>query len=238
MMFVRPDISYKLDKRVVVNILKDKASPLKYIVDSIPDGSVVLDIGAGNGLLSELLNFNNKSIVIDGIEPNNSVSVENKKKYRKYYKGYLQDFMEQLLVNDYDFIVVADVLEHVYDPIDFLSSVRRLMKENTQLLLSVPNIAFGAVRLSLLEGKFEYVDSGLLERTHIRFFTLKTLIEVFSLTNLHIAKRIDLKRSFSKVEIKVNWFILFLLKSFLKKDPTASVYQFFFLLRTQDIPIK
>ncbi len=68
------------------------------------------------------------------------------------------------------------------------------------MLLSVPHIGFGAARLGLLNGAFDYVDSGLLERTHLRFFTLKTALTLFSDLNWGVEKVLRLQRSFTRVE--------------------------------------
>jgi len=77
-------------------------------------------------------------------------------------------------------IVCADVLEHLADPARILASVREWLAPGGVLLVSVPNVANAAVRLSLLAGRFEYAEKGILDRTHLRFFTRKsgkTLIE-------------------------------------------------------------
>lgn len=72
-------------------------------------------------------------------------------------------------------IVLADVIEHLRDPGALLALVRDALKEDGKLFLSVPNIANITVRLGLLAGIFEYRDRGILDHTHLRFYTLRTI---------------------------------------------------------------
>ncbi len=74
----------------------------------------------------------------------------------------------------FDVIVCADVLEHLAEPERVLASVRRWLAPGGLLLVSVPNVANAAIRLSLLAGRFEYSDKGILDRTHLRFFTRRS----------------------------------------------------------------
>ena len=72
-----------------------------------------------------------------------------------------------------------DVLEHCKDPWAVLKNTRSLISEEGYIIASVPNIANWRMRLSLLMGKFEYQEVGLLDKGHLRFFTLKTLQNLF-----------------------------------------------------------
>jgi 2-polyprenyl-3-methyl-5-hydroxy-6-metoxy-1,4-benzoquinol methylase len=74
----------------------------------------------------------------------------------------------------FDAIVCADVLEHLAEPERVLSSVREWIAPGGVLLVSLPNVANAAVRLSLLAGRFAYTEKGILDRTHLRFFTRKS----------------------------------------------------------------
>jgi tRNA1(Val) A37 N6-methylase TrmN6 len=68
--FKRPEDTYSISEDAITRILRDDASPLNHIARLIPDGSTVLDVGAGNGLLGQVFKELNKSVFIDGIEPN------------------------------------------------------------------------------------------------------------------------------------------------------------------------
>jgi SAM-dependent methyltransferase len=74
----------------------------------------------------------------------------------------------------FDVIVFGDVLEHLKNPLPVLREMTGSLKEEGIVLVSVPNVANIYVRLSLLFGRFDYQDRGILDRTHLRFFTRKT----------------------------------------------------------------
>lgn len=74
----------------------------------------------------------------------------------------------------FDVAVVGDVLEHLPDPDRALELLRPLLAPGGRLLVSLPNVANVTVRLSLLAGRFPYADRGILDRTHLRFFTRRT----------------------------------------------------------------
>jgi hypothetical protein len=78
----------------------------------------------------------------------------------------------------FDVVIAADVLEHLRDPGKCLSRVRSLMSENATLIVSTPNIAHGGVIASLMQGSFQYRDTGLLDRTHVHFFTEQSLRDI------------------------------------------------------------
>src|SRR5207248_2616993 len=71
----------------------------------------------------------------------------------------------------FDAILFADVLEHLRDPAALLKRVRPLVAENGVVIASIPNVAHASVRLALLGGSFRYREWGLLDETHLRFFT-------------------------------------------------------------------
>ena len=126
---------------------------------------------------------------------------------------------------------MADVIEHFQDPQLFLESLVSWIPDETKIVLSIPNIAFGAVRLDLLKGNFRYVDSGILEKTHLRFFTIETLRQLVSAIGLSMEKLYFLQRNFLTTDIQhnmadVGWRTLFNLM----KDEFASTYQFIVVL--------
>jgi len=99
------------------------------------------------------------------------------------------------------------------------------------LIISIPNIAFGGVRLALLNGTFDYVDSGLLERTHLRFFTLATAQKLFDLLHLSPERILSLERSFYRVEFTRKNIKASLLQIWrLANKSDARAYQYLFVL--------
>jgi 2-polyprenyl-3-methyl-5-hydroxy-6-metoxy-1,4-benzoquinol methylase len=194
-----------------------------------------LDVGAGNGLLARVLHATHRNIAIDGIEPNPQAAALATGYYRRFYEGFAEDPVEPL-DERYDFIVLADVIEHIADPLAFLRQFVDEMPRETRIVIDTPNVAFGAVRLALLNGDFDYVDSGLLERTHLRFFTLATLEELVDSLGLNVEKLYLLQRNMLNSEIPVGSLatktrlILRLLR-----DELASTYQFLLVLTGEDV---
>jgi 2-polyprenyl-3-methyl-5-hydroxy-6-metoxy-1,4-benzoquinol methylase len=165
--------------------LQDEANPLSVIFLELSEGAHVLDIGAGNGILGWLVKSLKPSIIIDGIEPSSAGAAIARQFYRNFYEETFQGAKDKLNLKEYDYIVLADVIEHVADPLGFLMEISNLARPTCKIIISIPNIAHYSVRLELLNGEFKYVDSGLLERTHLRFFTLETFMLMIAEAGLH-----------------------------------------------------
>lgn len=234
-LFERPVESFTFDERIIGWIEADPANPINKISKLIDSGSTVLDIGAGNGILPRVLKSSGCDVFIDAIEPDLVAQQYATPYYRDIFKGGLDEYLNtpDYTHKRYDFIVMADVLEHIANPESILKQLKILLKPNGKLIISTPNIAFASVRLALLKGEFNYVDSGILERTHLRFYTRETLLQLFSAIDLHPHSESHCLRNPLRSEIDIVKFSLspFLLNS-LAKDGLASVYQFLYVLQT------
>jgi 2-polyprenyl-3-methyl-5-hydroxy-6-metoxy-1,4-benzoquinol methylase len=202
-MFVRPTASYRICDDTIQAILKDDANPLNRIAEIIPDKSTVLDVGAGSGILARILKEKRPNVIIDGVEPNPFAAELARQYYRNFLVCGIEDLVEPIRILTYDIIVMADVIEHISDPFQALRGITAHLTEKQRLMISVPNIAFGATRIALLRGEFVYVDSGLLERTHLRFFTLDTLRQMVEGLELHVHALYRLRRHLWETEILV-----------------------------------
>jgi methionine biosynthesis protein MetW len=74
----------------------------------------------------------------------------------------------------FDIILMMDVLEHCVHPVDVLKSLQKIIKPNGKIIITGPNVAYWAVRKDLLLGRWNYTDSGILDRTHLHFYTAST----------------------------------------------------------------
>jgi 2-polyprenyl-3-methyl-5-hydroxy-6-metoxy-1,4-benzoquinol methylase len=81
---------------------------------------------------------------------------------------------ERLDGKRFDRVLLLDILEHLYDPARILRQCHRLVQEDGQVIVSVPNVANFSVRFALLLGNFNYTDRGILDNTHVRWYTRKT----------------------------------------------------------------
>ncbi|MGI1690924.1 glycosyltransferase [Thermoanaerobacter uzonensis] len=159
---------------------------LSYIIKAITEDSTVLDVGCSYGYLGEWL-VKNKNCQVYGIDIDEE-AVEHVKE-REYYKDVFHldlDYPEKTkdefdrfakLEEIFDFVVCADVLEHLKNPTEALEFVVSKLKFSGQVLISVPNIAHMDIILNLLESKFNYSEFGILDNTHLRFFTKRSFVE-------------------------------------------------------------
>lgn len=85
-------------------------------------------------------------------------------------------------------IVYGDVLEHLSDPARVLASLNHSLREDGIVIVSVPNVAHIWVRLQLLLGRFDYADRGILDRTHLRFFTRRSFLRLLAEAKLALVE--------------------------------------------------
>ena len=147
------------------------------IVNSIPEGARVLDVGCGTGSISVLIRDIRKASVL-GIEPNATRVQAARARGLAVIEGVLS--MESARdLGPFDAIVFADVLEHLVDPAEVLSVAAPLLRSGGRIVASVPNVAHWSVRMDLLRGQFDYREIGIMDATHLRWFTRKTLTRLF-----------------------------------------------------------
>ena len=146
------------------------ASSHTYALDAVAPGSKVLDIGAGpGGLTRELRNKGCDVTVVDRYEP--TVPVID-------VKVITQDLEDppKFDARQYEYLLMLDVIEHLRDPERFLEEIRKQLEHDPKkLILTTPNIAFLVQRLMLLGGQFNYGKAGILDRTHTRLFTFRSI---------------------------------------------------------------
>lgn len=154
------------------------------IVDMIPHGASVLDVGCGTGAMSKLI-VETKSAHVVGLEPN---SERAKAARSQSIEVICDEFNEKALsrLRHFDVILFSDVLEHFVTPSDALSLARRHLAPNGFIIASVPNVAHWTVRYNLMRGRFDYSSIGIMDVTHLRWFTRKTLQQLFESAGLQI----------------------------------------------------
>lgn len=145
------------------------------LLRGLPRGLNVLDVGCGSGVHgAELTRIYGHRVV--GVDLSESSIRKAKARLAEAYVGDVTRPELYTFLDDrkFDVILFSDVLEHLYDPLDVLTRHYQLLAPGGKVLISLPNIAIWNVRLELLAGRFEYQDTGTLDRTHIRFFTRRT----------------------------------------------------------------
>lgn len=158
---------------------------IKLITHNADQPIKVLEVGCGMGAtLAKIQYFWSKAEVC-GIEIVERVA-EVGANYLEIIPGNIETMELPYAKEQFDYIIMADVLEHLYEP---ESTIRRLMpylKRGGAFLCSIPNFMHVSAILPLLQGQFDYQDAGILDRTHIRFFTLDSIAKLFQGCGLEI----------------------------------------------------
>ncbi|MEL6456743.1 MAG: methyltransferase domain-containing protein [Cyanobacteria bacterium J06621_15] len=161
----------------------DDNSSLKKMLSLIGENKRVIDFGCATGYFARLLC--ERGCEVTGIEVN--------PKAAKVAENYCNEviiadldfvclneiFLDKISSEKFDVAIFGDVLEHLRNPWKVLEETRNLLEPQGYVIASIPNIAHGAIRLALLQGNFQYQPLGILDNTHLRFFTRETVEQLF-----------------------------------------------------------
>ncbi len=143
------------------------------------DSAAVLDVGCAVGYIGEFLRRSSPPRWLAGIEIDPGAAEKARPHYDQVIVGSIDDpAVWTELRRKVDAVIFGDVLEHTADPVMVLRMARPKLADDGLIVVSIPNIGHFKVRLRLLFGKFDYEDWGIMDRTHLRFFTLKTAQEM------------------------------------------------------------
>ncbi len=157
----------------------EPGSALAVMLGMVGERKRVLDLGCATGYLAKLLGKRQCDVV--GIDKN-AAAIEHARAFctRALVADLDVTTLDEILGPDerFDVIVFGDVLEHLRNPISVLQRAHDVLEDGGFVVVSVPNIAHGAIRLALLGGHFDYQELGILDDSHLRFFTAKTIDEL------------------------------------------------------------
>ena len=152
-----------------------------------PRGKRILDIGCAAGELGRAFKAAGAREVV-GIEKAGDAAARAKEWLDKVFVSEVESLILPLDDEGFDYIIFADILEHTADPWLLLNSYGRYLKPDGRVVASIPNIRFYAVIARLIFNRWDYRESGILDRTHLRFFTLPTIKEMFLCAGLRIER--------------------------------------------------
>jgi len=158
--------------------VEDKNNSWYKVFQFIEPNSNVLDVGCSSGNFGEVL-IKNKGCVVDGIELDKEDAVQAQTKLRNVYNFNIETDSLENLKDKYDYIYFGDVIEHLVNPVTALIKIKKLLKSGGKILFSIPNMAHASVRFMLLKGDFDYGETGLLDNTHLHYYTLREIERVF-----------------------------------------------------------
>ena len=153
------------------------------ILRQVSPASSVLEVGCATGYMTQYLK-EELSCTITAIEVDQAAA------------SLARPFCDELIVGDveqldlspllsrkrFDYIILADILEHLIHPEGVLSKLRFFLKEDGSLFISIPNSTHASLVLDLMDGKWDYRQTGLLDVTHLRFFTLSSFLSLLERT--------------------------------------------------------
>ncbi len=159
----------------------------KDLLSMLPGGcNRVLDVGCGFGGFGRSLREAGVNEVY-GVEINPDASEHLKKNYKEFWIGDVEKVEIPSDTDLFDCIVFADVLEHLRDPWGTLLKYKQWLRPGGCVIASIPNVRNIALLYNLVvRGSWHYEDSGLLDRTHLRFFTRKEIVDMFDTSGLQI----------------------------------------------------
>jgi 2-polyprenyl-3-methyl-5-hydroxy-6-metoxy-1,4-benzoquinol methylase len=134
--------------------------------------SRVLEIGCASGALTEHIQALGCTVV--GVERDPEAAEEARSFCERTLVGDIEVMPLDLEASSFDFLLLIDVLEHLVDPKAALRRLLPFVRPSGRVVVALPNVAHWSVRLRLLFGRFEYEESGILDRTHLRWYTLAT----------------------------------------------------------------
>jgi len=145
-------------------------------------GHVILDLGCGVGALSSALKRSGRADEAWGVEvvPEVAERARENEDLDRVLAGDIENLVEDLPPAYFTHIIAGDVLEHLVDPWTTLGRLRLRLRPGGRFICSLPNIRnLSFIARLLVGGRFEYRDSGVMDRTHLRFFARKDVLELF-----------------------------------------------------------
>ncbi len=198
-----------------------------HVADLVGSAKRVLDVGCSTGYLAMALTERGNEVV--GLEYDEASAEQARARGLEVLTGDLEgmDLSGALGEGSFDVVVYADVLEHLRDPLPVLRATHRLLRPGGFVVISLPNIAHGDVRLALLDGHFDYSATGILDNTHTKFFTRRSLSRFARDAGFAVAElRRTTKALFeTELELDPERFDAVLVNRVLA-DPEATTYQF------------
>lgn len=159
----------------------------KEIVDLVPaQCKTILDVGCGPGITGAAIKSKTNGVV-HGVEIDTELVSIAKKNIDKVTEKDVTEFFSNPPELLYDCIIFADILEHLLDPWSVLKQSKKFLSANGIVLISLPNIRFYSTFYHLLfKAEWPYHDSGIHDKTHLRFFTRKNMLRLARQAELHV----------------------------------------------------
>lgn len=195
-------------------------------------GLKVLEIGAAYG--ETLFYLKEKGIASECVGVDLFEDVNNKQNYKSIDR-FIFGNIEQIDLEEYfdyfDLILLPDVLEHLLEPKSVLNKIKKYLKNDGKIIVSMPNIRhYSALVKIFIKGDFRYEESGIFDYTHLRFYCRKNIQELLETSNYKVLQQVSsIKNYKGKSVAKLINFITFgVFEEFFS-------YQYFFVIKNKDV---
>ena len=199
-----------------------------------PPGSDVLDVGTADGH-PVVEGLTARGCRVWGVEIDEEAAAAAAPLCESMVVGNVEqlDLAAEFGDRRFDVVLCLDVLEHLVEPLGTLRKLTQLLAPGGIVVASIPNVTHAAVRLQLLDGSFTYTDTGLLDRTHVRFFDRAEVTSLFEDAGLTVLERLEVRREPHETEIPLDLSTVpaETLEA-VRKDPDARVFQWIVVART------
>jgi GT2 family glycosyltransferase/2-polyprenyl-3-methyl-5-hydroxy-6-metoxy-1,4-benzoquinol methylase len=223
------------------SIRPGERTSLSALASLVHENATVLDLGCGSGSLGQYLR-ETRQCTSDGLTWSEAEAAHARPHYRHVVVADLEtcDLLATFPQGCYDYIVCADVLEHLRSPERVLAACRQLLKPATgKLLVSVPNAGYAGLVAELLQGEFRYREEGLLDRTHLRFFTRRSLARFLGEQCWAVESLDTIRREMPESEFKAPFDRLPpAVARYLLAVPDALTYQFIGVAQPAQAPVE
>jgi 2-polyprenyl-3-methyl-5-hydroxy-6-metoxy-1,4-benzoquinol methylase len=170
----------------------------------VPAGSLVLDVGAADGSVARRLVERGCRVVAVEADRKSASAAEQVCELVVVADVETLDLGAALDGLEFDVVLLLDVLEHLRDPLATLRAAVARLKLGGRVIVSVPNVTHAALRLQLLSGRFQYTDTGLLDRTHLHFFDRPALERLLAEAGLTVLDRLRTVSGLTETEIPID----------------------------------
>ncbi|MBU1500356.1 class I SAM-dependent methyltransferase [Patescibacteria group bacterium] len=143
------------------------------VIKYIDFNKKILDVGCCEGALGKYLK-QHKQAAVFGIDISNQAIKQAQKNLDQAFTLNIETDNLPFPQKSFDVIICADILEHLFNPLAVLKKLKSFLKNKGIFILSIPNIANIKIRSNLLLGRFDYQKDGIMDESHLRFFTCKT----------------------------------------------------------------
>ncbi len=156
------------------------------VYDLVKPKSRVLDLGCATGYFGKELK--KKNCITVGVEEDRKATEVAKYHLKEVVIADLENPESIKLKAKFDYVLFLDVIEHLYHRTELLTYIHRWLKPSGALIISTPNIAHISVRMQLLSGNFRYTKYGILDESHVHFYTMATLTDELQKTGWKAGK--------------------------------------------------